>query len=307
MLSSPPGLRAPDRTDLVAVNRTRLRVWDWGDPEAPVILCAHGAHDHGRMFDDLAPRLVDALGARVVAVDLRGHGDSGRLSTGHVWIANALDLALLARALGGGRPVGFVGHSFGAGLSMFTASVWPELVPWVVNLDGLGGGGGDGPPEDWDIAEDAARSFASAERTLLSPPRVYATREDMVERRSAVNYRLPRPWVEHLVLHGSVECEGGWTWKSDPVFRTGFPGDWDAEYDEAEQSIRQAFPVLVLTGAEDDAWSDHAPEVVARRVARIPGAQHEVIADAGHYVHVEQPEVVTEAVVRFVKDQGGVR
>jgi pimeloyl-ACP methyl ester carboxylesterase len=304
---SPLGLREPDRTAMVEVNRTRLRIWDWGDPEAPVVLCAHGAHDHGRMFDELAPALAESLGARAVAVDLRGHGDSGRLSSGHVWIAIALDLALLARHLGGGAPVGLVGHSFGAGLSMFTASVWPELVPWVVNLDGLGGGGGDGPPDDWDLAEDVVRSFASAERTLLSPPRLYATQADMVDRRAGVNHRLPRSWVEHLVRHGSIETEGGWQWKADPVFRTGFPGDWDAEYDEAERELRDPFPVLVLTGAEDDTWSDHTPEVVARRVAAIPGARHEVVADAGHYVHIEQPEIVLESVVRFVKDLGGVR
>jgi pimeloyl-ACP methyl ester carboxylesterase len=307
--SSPLGLREPDRTALLEVNRTRLRVWDWGDPEAPVVLCAPGAHDHGRRFGELAPALAESLGARVVAVDLRGHGDSGRLSSGHVWLATSLDLVLLARQLGGGRPVGLVGHSFGAGLSMFTASVWPEVIPWVVNLDGLGGGGGDGdgPPDDWDLAEDVVRSFASAERTLLSPPRRYASRADMVERRAGVNHRLPRAWVEHLVLHGAVETEGGWEWKADPVFRTGFPGDWDAEYDEAERAERVPFPVLVLTGAEDDTWSDHTPEVVARRVAGIPGARHEVVADAGHYVHIEQPEVVLESIVRFVKDLGGVR
>ncbi len=304
MLSpSPLSLRAPDRTELVELNRTRLRVWDWGNEDAPPVLCAHGAHDHGRMFDELAPRLADALGVRVVAVDLRGHGDSGRLSSGHVWVANALDLASLARWLGADRrPVGFVGHSFGAGISMFTSTVWPELVPWVVNLDGLGGGDGSGPPDDWDIAEDAVRSFASAERTLLAPPRVYGTREEMVERRAGINHRLPRSWVEHLVLHGSVECEGGWTWKSDPVFRTGFPGDWDAEYDEAEQSLRGDTPTLVLTGAEDDTWSDHTPDVVARKVARIAGARHEVIADAGHYVHIEQPDEVLSSIVRFVED-----
>jgi pimeloyl-ACP methyl ester carboxylesterase len=301
---SPLALRAPDRTDVVEVNRTRLRVWDWGDPDAPVVLCAHGAHDHGRMFDELAPRLAEALGVRVVAVDLRGHGDSGRLSTGHVWISTSLDLVLLARSLGGGRPVGLIGHSFGAGLSMFTATVWPEVVPWVVNLDGLGGGDGDGgPPEDWDLADDVVRAFDSASRTLLSPPRVYASREEMVERRAGVNHRMPRPWVDHLGRPGWAAPEGGWIWKADPVFRTGFPGDWDAEYDEAEQQLRGSTPVLVLTGAEEDTWSDHTPEVVARKVARIPGAVHEVVADAGHYVHLEQPDVVLSAIVRFVEAQ----
>jgi pimeloyl-ACP methyl ester carboxylesterase len=298
------GLRAPDRTELVEVNRTQLRVWDWGDPDAPVVLCAHGAHDHGRMFDELAPRVAEALGLRVVAVDLRGHGDSGRLSSGHVWLATSLDLALLARRLGGGAPVGLIGHSFGAGLSMFTSAVWPELIPWVVNLDGLGGGGEGGPPEDYDLAEDATRSWQWAERTLLEPPRVYASREDMVERRAGVNVRLPRPWVEHLVEHGSVEIEGGFVWKADPTFRSGFPGDWDAEYDEAEQRQRRDVPVLVLTGAEEDAWSNHEPDVVARKVARIPGARHHVIEGAGHYVHIEQPDVVLDHLVRFVKDAG---
>jgi pimeloyl-ACP methyl ester carboxylesterase len=147
------------------------------------------------------------------------------------------------------------------------------------------------------------RSFASTERILLSPPRVYPSQDDMVERRAGVNHRLPRPWVEHLVAHGSVETEGGWTWKADPLFRTGFPGDWDEEYEEAEQQLRGSMPVLVLTGAEDDTWSDHTPEVVARKVARIPGAVHHVVADAGHYVHVEQPDVVVSAIVDFVAAQ----
>ena len=299
-MKSPLGLPDPDRTSLVAVNRSRLRIWEWGDADAPPVLFVHGAHDHGRMWDEFAPMVAASLHIRAVCVDLRGHGDSGGLSSGHMWITSALDLALLARSLG--SSVGFIGHSFGAGQSMFTAGVWPELVPWVVNLDGLGGGG-DGPPDDWDIAEDAARSFANAERVLLSPPRVYATQQDMVERRAGVNVRLPRPWVEHLVVHGSRPTGdgSGWQWKADPVFRSGWPGDWDAEWDEAESGM-SSVPVLVLTGAEEDTWSDHAPEVVARNVARIPNARHEVVEGAGHYVHIEQPEAVLASVERFVKE-----
>jgi pimeloyl-ACP methyl ester carboxylesterase len=292
-------MRPPDRCDFIDLNRTRLRVWEWGDEAAPPLVCVHGAHDHGRMWDGFAPRLADELGYRVIAPDLRGHGDSGPLSSGHVWVANALDLGLLARWAG--PPVRFVGHSFGAGLAMHAASVWPELVSWVVNLDGLGPGGG--APDDWDLAEDAARSFASAERAMTMPARRYASMEAMVDRRAGVNVRLPRPWVEHLVEHGSVEDEGGFRWKADPLFRTGFPGDWDPSYVDAEHAMLER-PLLVLTGAEDDTWSDHAPEEVAARVAAFRDARHEVVAGAGHYVHIEQPDAVMDAIVRFVEEVG---
>ena len=282
------------------MNRTRLRVWEWGDEDAPPVICVHGAHDHGRMWDGLAPRLADDLGYRVVAPDLRGHGDSGRLSSGHAWMAIALDLGLLARELGG--VVRFVGHSFGGGLSLYVAGVWPDAVRWVVNLDGLGPPlDGETGPRDW--AADAARSFASAERALLGPPRRYASREEMVERRAGVNVRLPRPWVEHLVEHGSVEDEGGFRWKADPVFNVGFPGDWDPEGIAAEHELVRC-PVLALTGAEQDTWSELTEEQTAERLSHFTDVRHRAVAGAGHYVHVEQPDAVVAAITEFVDEVG---
>src|SRR5690554_5431083 len=124
----------PHRAEMVDLGPATLRVWEWGEPGHPAVLCLHGAFDHGRMFDGLAPRLVER-GFHILAPDLRGHGDSVRVSSGHVWEASALDIARLARRLG---TVGIVGHSFGGGQALFVASVWPELVRWVVDLDGLG-------------------------------------------------------------------------------------------------------------------------------------------------------------------------
>lgn len=298
-------LPEPDRRAFVEVNRTTLRVWEWGDPAAPAVILAHGAHDHGRMWDGFAPRLA-SLGLRVVAPDLRGHGESGRLPHGHAWAMTALDLAMLARELD--PPVGIVGHSFGAGLSMYAAGVFPELFRWMVNLDGLGPAWpeeeeADPEAEPWSIAKNAAESIEWATRVLLGPPRVYATTDDMVERRAQTNRRLPRAWVEHLVRHGSGEVEGGFTWKADPAFRTGMPGDWDPSNLHAELALARC-PVLVLTGAEDDAWSDHSPELIARRMSWLHDARHEVVAGAGHYVHIEQPDTVLDAIARFLDEVG---
>jgi pimeloyl-ACP methyl ester carboxylesterase len=285
---------APSRDRFVELNRTRLKLWEWGDEHGPAVICCHGAYDHGRMWDGLAGPLAD-LGYRVVAPDLRGHGDSGRLSSGHTWLASALDLCLLARELGG--SVGMIGHSFGGGQAMYAAGVWPELARWVVNLDGLGPPG-EGFTEG-DIAESASRGLASAERVLLSSPRVYATLDEMVERRARVNGRLPREWVEHLVRFGAAEVEGGFVWKADPMFSVGLPGDFSLEHLHAEHSMIKC-PVLVLTGGEHDTWSEMSPDETVARLAHIPDVRHEVIEGAGHYVHVEQPGLVMDAICRFL-------
>src|SRR3954469_14372877 len=84
-------LREPDRAELVDVDRATLRLWCWGDAAAPPVLLLHGAYDHGRMFDDLAPR-VASLGYHAIAIDFRGHGDSGPVDSGFAWALFHIDL-----------------------------------------------------------------------------------------------------------------------------------------------------------------------------------------------------------------------
>ena len=99
-----------------------------------------------------------------------------------------------------------------------------------MNLDGLGSADEGLPDDDRPpLAEQVAGSLRSAGRALFQPPRVYADRDEMVERRAAVNQRLPRPWVEHLVEHGSRPVEGGYVWKADPMFNVGLPGAFDLD------------------------------------------------------------------------------
>jgi pimeloyl-ACP methyl ester carboxylesterase len=289
----------PDRSGFVELNRTRLRVWDWGSPSAPPVICVHGAYDHGRMWDGIAPDLA-ALGYRVVAPDLRGHGDSGRLSSGAAWAASALDLGLLARHLG--PPVGLVGHSFGGGQALYVAGVWPEVVRWVVNLDGLGPRPAALAPPD-DLAAVTADLLAGAERVLSRPPRVHPSAESLVARRRAVNVRMPEEWLEHLVRHGTRPAEGGLVWKADPMFGVGLPAAFDLEALHAEHEAVVA-PVLALTGGEHDTWSEMTPEELEQRLTHLPTARHHVVEGAGHYVHLERPDAVVAEIAAFVREVG---
>ena len=61
----------------------RIAVAEWGDPEAPPVLLAHGGFDFVRTFDVFAPLLADG-GWRIVAWDQRGHGDSEHAALYHL-------------------------------------------------------------------------------------------------------------------------------------------------------------------------------------------------------------------------------
>jgi pimeloyl-ACP methyl ester carboxylesterase len=294
----PPTIREPDRAGFVQLNRMRLRVWEWGDPAAPAVICAHGAQDHGRMWDDFAPRLAE-LGYRVLAPDIRGHGDSGPLASGLVWAASAIDFGLLSRAAG--PSVGLVGHSFGAGQMMWVAAVWPELVRWVVSIDGLG------PPAvafaERDLGPSSAAALAACERSMFGSRRMYSSLDEMVERRRRANPRLPQAWLEHLVRHGAREGEGGYVWKSDPLLGADLPLAFNLEHLSAEHALLRC-PLLVLTGGEHDTWSELTPEELDERLRHLPTARHHVIPGAGHYLHLERPEAVFAAVRTFLEEVG---
>jgi len=293
----------PDRATFLEVNRTRLRAWGWGDPAAPPVVLVHGAYDHGRTWDGFAPRLVE-LGFHVVAIDVRGHGDSGRLSSGMVWNACTIDLCELARVLAPGPdvPIGMIGHSMGGGQTLTAAATTPERFAWLVNLDGLG------PPADGFVRENpvevATRCLDEIDRFVGQPPRPWASRDDLADRRGAINIRLPRPFLEHLVEHGTREVEGGFVWKWDPAFRTGVHADGFSLDSILAQYRHITAPALVLVSSEEDAWTEVHDEEAERRVAMLSDGRLESVPGAGHYVHVEQPGFVLDRITRFLDEIG---
>jgi pimeloyl-ACP methyl ester carboxylesterase len=253
------------------------------------------------MFDGFAPRLADA-GFRAVAVDALGHGDSSPVDGGLTWFEQILHLALLVRHLGGG-PVPFVGHSFGGGLAMGLAGTCPELVSALVLLDALGPPEAGMPPPPEDLRDAIERDWRRTDRDLLGSPRTYASVEEMAARRARGNPRLGEAWALHLARHGSrPTADGGWTWKADPRFGGATLGDFDAGMLEAELRMVRC-PTLVLWGTEPDTWRDLTDEEAEERAAWL-GARLVRVPGAGHYVHLEQPELCADEVLAFLRGVG---
>jgi pimeloyl-ACP methyl ester carboxylesterase len=106
----------------------RLHVRDWGDPDAPPVICVHGVQAFGGRFRRLAEeRLADRF--HVIAVDLRGHGLS---AAEQPWTLEA-HLDDLVEACGSAAI--WIGHSFGGRLVAELMARRPELVERAVLLD----------------------------------------------------------------------------------------------------------------------------------------------------------------------------
>lgn len=84
----------------------RLHIRTWGDGERVAVL-VHGIMSDARTWHRVAPRIAER-GYRVIAVDLRGHGESGRGTyTPELWAAD------VAETIAPGADV-VIGHSLGA-------------------------------------------------------------------------------------------------------------------------------------------------------------------------------------------------
>ena len=116
----------------MSVNGIRLAYTEWPGSRGPLI-CLPSLTGHKGTFTNIAERLAPEY--RVFAIDLRGRGDSDKPHEGYGFAYHARDVLAFADALGF-ETFAFVGHSFGATVGVYTASIRPKRVQAAVLIDG---------------------------------------------------------------------------------------------------------------------------------------------------------------------------
>jgi lipase len=106
----------------------RLNAHEWGEPDAPLVVCLHGVTSHGLRFRRVAEALAAAH--RVVSLDLRGHG---RSEWEPPWTLET-HVADVLETIGEERAT-WVGHSFGGRVVAELAARRPDLIERLVLLD----------------------------------------------------------------------------------------------------------------------------------------------------------------------------
>jgi pimeloyl-ACP methyl ester carboxylesterase len=227
-------------------HRLKLHFWDWGENGKPNLILVHGSRDQARSWDRIAEAFVQDF--RVLAPDLRGHGDSSWAPGAMYSIPEyVLDLSALVDIVGR-WPIYFIGHSLGGAIVLQYAGVYPERVKKLVAIEGYG------PPPEKLVprpAHERLREWIENMRdyeTRLSHK--YPTLETAVHRMLEANSHLTEEMARHLTLFGSNwNPDGSLIWKFDNYVRAFSPYGFNME--DAQEIWRQiTCPTLLFRGLD---------------------------------------------------------
>lgn len=235
-----------------------------------------GLFGRGRNWSQVAQALAAADYASVL-FDLPDHGKSAWTTQfSYPGMAQAVADEIDLR-LGSAANVILVGHSMGGKVAMLTALNHPELVSALVVIDIAPG------------ASDQVHTFSPLVAAMRSLDlEALTSRADADERMRAA---VPDDAVRLFLLQ-NLRRKGGWHWQQNlAMLGDSLPqiGDWPPTGDATYPG-----PVLWLTGERSDYVK---PEHAATMGRLFPAVRHQVVADAGHWVHADQPQAVVDALL----------
>ncbi|MGY1858472.1 alpha/beta fold hydrolase [Modestobacter sp. SYSU DS0290] len=285
--------------DVVSADGTRLSVTTWGPAGAPLVLLVHGMGMSTSSWGEVPERL--AASCRVVAYDLRGHGESDPARDGSYRLAtHAADLAaVLARVRTDGERATVLVHSLGGAvlLEHVAASGDEELSGIVfagsgasaVTVPGLPVRGRSTP-----VAR-VVRGFWLAVVVVALGLAHRLRRWPRLTDRLTRWYAFAPGAPEHLVAR--VRADFLRT-RRRALVRTAFAS---VSQDGQQPAPAVSVPVTVVHGAHDREVSGADAE---RLVERIPRAELVDVPDGAHMLPLTHPDVVVDTVLTMVRRAG---
>lgn len=286
------------RSEFITIRGLRTHVRHWGQVGAPKIFMVHGWMDVGASFQFV----VDCLQKEwhVIAPDWRGFGLTDRSQADTYWFPDYLaDLDALLNLYAPDQAVNLLGHSMGGNVVSLYAGIRPERVSKLIDLEGFG------LPQTH--PKQAPSRFRRWLDELQSPPsmRSYETLEAVVARLQKTNPRLNNEHAVFLAQHWSRQtADGTWEILGDPLHKMTGPLLYRVEEMMACWAKITA-PVLWVEAADTDVWRWMGPKEEARieidrRITFIPKVRTEMMADAGHMLHHDQPEKLARLIEEFL-------
>ena len=121
------------RNGFIEIEGFRLHYLEWGEESAATMVLVHGLGECARSWDRFAGAM--AADRRVIALDLRGHGDSQWAPSGAYSLQDYMsDLEALVEQMGLERIL-LIGHSEGGRTGTAYMTENPELVEALIVVD----------------------------------------------------------------------------------------------------------------------------------------------------------------------------
>lgn len=262
----------------------------YGDPSAPPVVLLHGGGQTRHAWGGTAAALA-AHGHHAIAIDLRGHGDSGWDPDADYRVeAFARDLCAVARQLPS-RPA-VVGASLG-GLAALIAQ----------------GESADPPASAVVLVDIAPRvdpvGVGRIVQFMTGHPDGFATLEDAADAVAAYVPHRPRPRdLNGLRKNLRQGTDGRFRWHWDPRFMNGDRPPRASQNPERLEAAARALrvPTLLVRGRLSDVVNEEGARAF---VAIVPHARYVDVSGAGHMVAGDQNDPFTQAVVSFLAETDG--
>lgn len=228
--------------------------------QGPTVLLTHGFSATGDMWNP--QRAALEAEHQLTTWDLRGHGRTQCPPRQELYshAAAVADMAALLDEAGAEQAV-VGGLSLGGFLSLAFYAAHPERVRALILCDTGPGYRKDETRAAWN---ETAHRWA----------------EDFEDRGLDALRGRSREMQEAASLHGSAQGLA--------LAARGMLAQFDATVIDVLPEIE--VPTLIVVGSDDEPYL--AP--CAYMASKIPNARHEVVADAGHSVNLDQPEAVNE-------------
>jgi pimeloyl-ACP methyl ester carboxylesterase len=255
--------------------------------EGPLAVLSHGIGDRREAYRFLAPRLAQA-GYRVVAADLRGHGESsmGWASISRTDVAG--DLLALIRHLGG--PAVIVGHSISGGAATIAAAMEPELISGIVEINPFT------RTQRLDVGGLLRIRRYRRGISLLTGTQLFRSLSLWMRYLDVAYPIKPADYADYMAALRAKLREPG---RMAEFMKTGrsTPADAGAQLPNVTR------PALVIMGTLDPDFADPKGEGDAVAAAMPAGiGTVATIEGAGHYPHAQSPDEVAALVIPFLKE-----
>jgi pimeloyl-ACP methyl ester carboxylesterase len=239
----------------------------------------------------------------IIAFDWRGYGLTESPPTDSYWMPDYMgDLDALLDHFYPEQAIDLVGHSMGGNVVMMYTGARPQRIRRLVNLEGFGlavakPSQAPGRMATW-LDEIKAQRGGQNE---LKP---YADVAGVAARLMKTNRRLPQDKADWLAQHWARPgADGQWRILGDSAHKVTNPYIYRVE--EALENYKRISPPLLAVEASDDSLSQwwkgtYTLAEYHERLKSVPQVRLEVIEDAGHMMHHDQPEALARLLEDFL-------
>lgn len=247
-------------------------------------------------------RCVDYLsaGREVIALDWRGFGGSrSEQPIDSYWFHDYYaDLDAIIDYISPTFPIDLLGHSMGGNISMTYAGACPTRIRRLINIEGFGLAKSD--------PSEAPARLSRWLSELKSPMslRSFSNEQDIVDHLRIRSPRLDKEYGIWLARQwAELQPDGRWHLAADAAHKRVNPILYQSEETISTWSEIQA-PMLWVEGERTDHdrrnGAKYPRSEFEERLKKVRSVERRVIHQAGHMIHLDQPEALAAAIEDFL-------